>query len=114
MKAPRPDTIQVGPRRYSVVVDRSLMDRESVVYGSQLAGNCDHEKQVITLDPDLGSDCAAETLLHEVIHAVNNLVGINVHLSRDDEERVTNALAPALLDTMRRNPALVKFLIAEG
>lgn len=59
-----------------------------------------------------------DTLLHEVIHAVLQLVyldGASDHFkSKDASERVISALATHLLDTLRRNPELAPYLMEQA
>lgn len=57
-----------------------------------------------------------DTVLHEVIHAVLSMVYLDgqedVFKSGRQGERVVEALGTHLLDTMRRNPDLVGYLMA--
>lgn len=67
------------------------------------------------MDPNQGPDQLAATLLHEVLHAVWSTVGLshaNLAEVEDREETVVAALEPLLLDVLRRNPKLVRYLTA--
>ena len=50
------------------------------------------------------------TVLHEILHACADVVGVD-----DDkaEERVVTVLSPALLQVLRDNPRLVEWLTGE-
>lgn len=108
-----PAHIQVGPIRYQVKTDKQAVDKECREQGSDAVGFCTEHKQLILLDPDQGPDSMAETLLHEVLHAVVVLVGLSNEWKESREERVVRRLAPALLDLIRRNPKLVAYLQEE-
>ena len=62
------------------------------------------------LRPDQGADQKADTLLHEVLHAIWEQTPLRSRES-DEQEEVVVALAAPLLDTLRRNPRLVEYLI---
>ena len=70
-----------------------------------LQGFHDSNLQVITLQTGNGFDDARDTLLHEVIHAID--YGIQVNL----EERQVHALASGLYAVMRDNPDFVAWLM---
>ena len=74
----------------------------------------DPEPNRITIKPGLHPDQEADTLLHELIHALTGSTGLTasgaVLEDSDTAEIVTAALAPALLDMLRRNPDLVTYL----
>lgn len=59
-----------------------------------------------------------DTLLHEVLHAVLICVSLDeqkdVFVNPRMNERVIEVLGTHLLDTMRRNPDLVDYLMADG
>lgn len=107
-----PATVTVGPYRISVVCTQAAIDRASMECSSELAGHFDSSAQQIRLAPDLAPDIMAESLLHEVLHAVAEAAGKPLGRSSDEEERMISALAPGLLDTLRRNPDVVNYLLA--
>ena len=66
------------------------------------------EKMVILLRKEFSSpQQAADTLLHEVLHAVWHIAGMN---HKDGEERLVATLATQLCAVVRQNPNLVSFL----
>lgn len=103
--------LQVGAIRYSVVVDEAAINRQSVEAREGRFGNHDAASQTFTLDPKMEPDFTAEVLLHEITHAVLYHAGTDEDLSREQLERVCNSVSAGLLDVLRRNPALVKYLI---
>ncbi len=50
---------------------------------------------------------AADTLLHEILHAVWHIAGMN---HKDGEERLVATLATQICAVVRQNPEIVKFL----
>lgn len=108
-----PKTIVVGPITYTVSTDRADLNAVVVKEGESLVGHVDHDAQTITLHDELGRDALAETLWHEVLHGIFDQVGIATELGPADEEKMIRRLSPATLDTLRRNPKLVRFLLEE-
>lgn len=106
-----PSEVIVGPYRYAVLTDEMAVERARVkAEHAEVYGLLDSSATTITLDPAQSADCLADTLLHEVLHAVWRLVGLDDGPTERYEERVARAMAPTLLDTLRRNPELVKYL----
>lgn len=95
-----PTSVTVGPYRYKVVVDDARIPPD-------LYGLCDKGKHTISLHPDQSAVRLRSTLVHELLHALCDLTGVD-----DDkaEERIVTVLAPALLEVLRKNPRLVDWL----
>lgn len=110
-----PDQIIVGPITYDVVIDQAAIDRRSIDLEASLMGHHDGVTQELTLDPDLRPDQMAETLFHELLHAICHVYGVDlggaIGADGGPEERAIRTLSPALVDTLRRNPELVRALI---
>jgi hypothetical protein len=67
------------------------------------------DNQAIQISSTQSGVCLADTVLHEILHAIWAVAG---GWSWDiDEERVIYTIATTLLDTLKRNPQLVKFLV---
>lgn len=107
--AQMPSAVQVGPFVYAVAIDDAGLNAEAVTQRQGLDGVTDMATKRIYLRSKLAPEYEAETLLHEVIHTINDMVG----LMDDGEETRTRAQSPALLDVLRRNPQLVSFLLAQ-
>lgn len=101
MRLPR--LIRVGAYRYAVTFKK----------GMGRLGETDSNKGTITLQPGQGPDYLADTLLHEVLHAcwwrTFAATGLEF-VSQPQEESIIAALTPTLLEVLRDNPVLVKFL----
>lgn len=104
-----PLTIEIGPRRYRVVCTPEktrdhLLDKN-------IWGQIDHGASVITLDHLLAEDKRRSVLLHEVIHGCFNVAGGLSEQDRAEEETIVHRLEDVFLDTLRRNPALIEYLL---
>lgn len=106
-----PSRIQVGPYTYTIQASLEALNERNKANCCSLRGYCSYLDHTITVDPTTPQDQRGVTLFHEVMHAVAEL--LNLHGKFTDEEFVRR-LAPALIDTFRRNPDLVAYLVAEG
>lgn len=102
MNAPVPTTITVGPHTYKVVIVPG-----GILGDAGNAGHCAHHSLTIAIDDAQAPSQVADTLLHELVHAM--LVTVDLG---DDEERVALILGPALLLLLRSNPDLVNYIMA--
>lgn len=105
-----PPRIQVGPHTYDVEFD------EQRCRDLELRGRSDQNTLTFLLHPGLPESMVRETVLHELLHAVLSIQGVDVTdeplLTSENEERLVRCLAPLLLDTLRRNPRLATWLLA--
>ncbi len=102
-----PKEIQVGPYRYRISTEKAEMDALQAEQRCGLAGFHDELQTQITTHPEQTQDSMADTLLHELLHACLIQSGVQ---DRDREEDYVSGISATLLDTLRRNPDLVKFL----
>ena len=96
-----PPSIVIGPHTYKVTSDD---------LGDDLIGDTDCTQLTIRVRPGLPESVTAEVLLHECLHALWDGTPLR---DFDDavEESVVSALAPPLLELLRRNPRLVALLV---
>lgn len=99
--SPLPSVVQIGPYEYTVA-------EVEIVSGDNWAYIA-YEPRSITIKRGLAESAKRVALMHEVQHGVNDLAGLSSGKHR--EEAYTAGTAPLLLDTLRRNPALVAFLM---
>jgi hypothetical protein len=76
--------IRIGGIPYEIVFQNGLMDDANAL------GHVEFEKQRITIDPSLPPERMAQTIVHEVMHAVFYEAGI-----ADQDEDLVNQLAIA-------------------
>lgn len=107
---PIPSKIVVGPLTYTVSSAQADIDAACRAESADLYGHTNHGTLRIAIAPDVNQARQRETITHETLHCLTAQVGIVNELSADDEEKLVRRLAPALLDCLRRNPALVAYL----
>lgn len=95
-------SVKIGPHVYKVLSE----DRDGDDFGSTDVRRCE-----IRVSSKQSPSQSRETLLHETLHALLTVTGLASELGDDMEEKVATRLAPALLDSLRRTPALVAFLV---
>lgn len=109
--ASKPKQIEIGPLVWKVDYDPVKIKESGYAGGGGMFGVTFPSQLEICVDPDRPEQGIRETLLHEVLHAVIWTVGIDA--GDDDEEEVLVAqLSTAILDVLRRNKALVRYLTA--
>lgn len=109
-----PASVIVGPYRYTITVDHDGMQRlisrgES---GGGNVGTSDHHKLDITIDGAMAASMIADTLLHEIMHCCYRVSGLGT--GKITEEEAIEHLTAILLDTLRRNPAVARYLLENG
>lgn len=109
-----PAEVQVGPHRYTLTVDADEMNRVQVAERRGLMGHTDHAHLKIVVSPDQAPDQAADTILHEVLHTITWSTNLDERLGAKREEDLVCRLTPLLLDVLRRNPDLVRYLTTEA
>ncbi len=104
-----PWTLTVGPYRVRVVRDAPALLDVQATRGDRRIGDFSNRALAITIDPALAPDIAAETLLHEMLHAVIEASGVRA--PELDAEGWIAAASPGLLAALRGNPSLVAYLL---
>lgn len=99
-----PDSVQIGPVRYAVLVEEDLHTFSSEWVKQHLLGNITYKDAEIRLTAESSPEVQRVILLHEVLHGCFDQINI------EHEEETVQALAFILLDTMRRNPQLISYL----
>lgn len=91
----RPERLRIIGKRWTVRWDYDTPDEYGI---------CDHNAQTLHIQGDLAPDQERDTLLHEVLHAVDEAMGTNL------EEAQVRSLATGLLAVLRDNPSFVSYL----
>ena len=97
-----PKSIRGGYRDFTIVEWNS---REAV--SASRYGECDKMQAIIRVDTQWGQVKAANTLLHEVMHAVYDISKLQ---DDDKEERIVAAISSQLTQVWRDNPEFVAFM----
>lgn len=97
----RPGQIRVMGRNYIV-----LFEDESLLGGDAL-GLCNNHKCVIIIREGQHPVEEADTLLHEIFHAI--WYCMNISHGGTDEEGVVHRMASGMLQVLMDNPSLLKY-----
>lgn len=98
-----PDTIRVFGRTYTFNYETAGG------LGQDRVGSCDNLHQIITIDAQQSLVEEADTVLHEVMHAI--FYTMKIGLDIDTEEKVVSALASGLVGVFQDNPEFAQWLI---
>lgn len=91
-----PDTVKILFKKYTVCRDNNMRDDK----GNLLYGQIDHIEQLITLNEDAGLEQQKATLIHEMVHGLDELYGIGL------KEKQVEKLGTALYMMVRDNPEM--------
>ena len=105
-----PARVTIGPHEYEVRCDAETQ-KLMQVEGNRGDSRTDHH--LIRLRAGHPHTAMAEVLLHEIFHCLWDQTPMRAE-SYDTEERTITALCEPLLDTLRRNPKLVTYLLARA
>lgn len=83
---------------------RDEIDRESM-------GAANLRRQILAISTEQHPEQERDTLLHEAVHMLLRLLDLE---GRKADERFVNAFTTGLLDTLRRNPGLTRYLFGEA
>lgn len=101
-----PTQITIGPLTYTVTSDEADYARAVASEKVELYGAINYGAGRITLSPHQSPAHQRGALLHEALHAIIHLTDPSI----EEEERLVRTICLPLLDTLRRNPALVAYL----
>jgi hypothetical protein len=99
----KPDSVNLLGKNYSI---RYVEESYKVGPDSYelLWGYIDHMKREISIYDNNNLEDIFETLLHELIHGVGNLLGVEIlNGSTEESELLVNILAVSLADMLVRN-----------
>ena len=104
-----PGSVQLGPYTFSITDSKlehakACLDNDGMVYGYIRYGKCQ-----IILDPDQEEMHKRVSLMHELLHAIWHLSD----WTHKDDELPMRVMATGMVDTLRRNPNLVRYILGE-
>jgi len=105
MKPDFPSSIRVGYRTYRIEVWHP-----AAASGARRYGECGHIERVMRIDTSIGPIQAAETLLHEILHAISSASYAQELFSGNNEERAIVGASAGLTQVMRDNRELRDWL----
>ncbi len=98
-----PRRVKVGPFVYTIERWDVADARDKREFG-----NCDPALHVIKIDTQYSDSIVANTLLHEILHAVWNAWGLG---DSEEEEKAVNNLANGLQAVFNDNPAIRNYFL---
>lgn len=90
------------PKRLKVL---NLTYKVRFVASIEAAGWCDFERQEIVLAEGQSREALADTFLHEVLHAVGSLMGVEY----ETEEQTVQTFATGLTTFWQANPGALRW-----
>lgn len=102
-----PSKIDVGPLSFVVTQDLARYGQAVETNDGRLWGQIYYATGELVLNPAQAEGHKRLCLLHEILHACWHLTD---YTHNNDEDAVRRLAAP-LLETLRRNPALVTYLM---
>ena len=96
-------SLRIGYRDYQV---QTWPSKTAQTHGA--CGLCDPVNAIIYVSEDRTGYDAADTLLHEILHAIFHMADIDAE--KDGEERIVSRLAPMMVQVWRDNSELRKWL----
>jgi len=91
-----PETVQVGPYTYAVVYEEHIRADDD----QRLMGQADHMALTIRLDKSLLPQLVQETFLHELLHCIERVYGLDL------KERQIGLFSVGLMACLRDNHLL--------
>ncbi len=98
-----PGVVRIGGVRYRVVVEEEIESED----GIEVLGQHDYGRLQLRLSLAADPEVLPFVLLHEVLHACITVCGGDSH----QEEALVSGLAHVLLQVLRENPDLVRYLL---
>ena len=87
--------LKIVGKRYKLIYDAKMQDD---------CGQCDDNKQTITIKKEMPSDLELDTIIHEVTHA------IDYQMNLDMTERQVHGVGAGLAAVLIDNPKLIDYL----
>ncbi len=107
-----PKTVEVGPYNFDVkIVDNAgdhIGDGKPMEEGNIVYGCMKMTEQKIFMSAGQADIVMADTLLHEVMHAIWAVSGATA--TDLNEEYIVSAFTTILLQTLRRNPEFTRYI----
>jgi Zn-dependent peptidase ImmA (M78 family) len=108
-----PATVEVGSLTFRIHASKAAWDKvASEIDDYSMYGVCFKQTCDIYLRPDVDVSLQRETLMHELMHAVEASTGYMLESQRIQTHDFVKDTAPVVLDMLRRNPDLRAYLFA--
>lgn len=106
----KPSKVKVLGQQYTIDwIDSGDVETTPGITKDMVLGQLSASRQWIAIRKDQGKDQLRDTLLHELLHCCYYMMKGDT----GDEETI-GMIAPVLLDLLRSNPQVVRFLLEEN
>lgn len=104
----KPESILIGPHTYYIVYNTKRCNDSENNYGF-----IKPDTMEIVIDPKNSDDRQRETMLHEILHGLFDLLSYEKLglIDGDTEEKLIVTLSPAPLSVLQNNDDLVNYLL---
>ena len=102
-----PSVVRIGIHDYAVSHDDVVLADDNL----NMLGMCLGDSLSIFVKGEMPLSKEQEVLLHETLHGVVDQAGLDFDHRASVCEAFVNRMTPLLLDTLRRNPALLEYLL---
>lgn len=106
----RPHFIRVGSHKYSVVFSSEDLALIGLREKADLLGHTNHWNLTITIHNNLSHTIERESLLHEVIHAIWTVSGMDVIKDPISEEAMVRCVEHVFFQVLTNNPIFLRYL----
>lgn len=103
---PQLDGVEIGAQHYDVVLDQDILEEMGAFGYTKLGYN------LIKIYPSENASQLANTLVHEVIHALHYENDVFGNMKAEDEEHLTTVMANTVSLFMKSNPAFFEQVFA--
>lgn len=93
--------IKIGYKTYKLIYGSDLVDNENNI----LFGSIDYREQVLKINTDYDAKTQKATILHEIIHGIDDYNGLNL------AETQVICLGNNLLELILNNKELIKYML---
>lgn len=105
-----PDKVKVHTYTYTIKEEAEPKGLD----GSPAFGYCEYRNQIIVIDKELPRERKQAILMHELLHAVMDAINFDIKGTPpiDVEETIVVDMAPMLVNLLKDNPKLVKYILS--
>lgn len=100
-----PKSVRVGFSTYKVTL---MAEDDASIHG--ICGATNADRQIITIAEKMSPQQTANTLLHEVIHAIHTIYGLTHRDQPPSEEEYTNLTTNGLCAFFQENPECLNWI----
>lgn len=101
--------IRIRPHKVKVFFSRKALNKH-IKHGENLLGLTIADRLEIFINP-IGNSMERETLLHEILHMIWYMSGATNQMSHRAEEEIISIITPHLMNFLKDNPHIYRYII---